>query len=173
MKYITLLLFFITVSISSFAQWSYNSYVDEVGDETGYYYVKFTSAGVFKDSTKTRQHLTVKTIISYPDDDTIPDIEFRLYEYNKNVSIGDIDSEEEYELAISLSNNTIKRYNLITAERTLVMEYNTVISFINTLKNEKNAIRCIVTSKKLDNMNKYWFSINAVGFNKYINLLTN
>ena len=59
-------------------------------------------------------------------------------------------------------------------DNAVIMGYNTYLSIKSVYKNGlPNRLTIIITSKKLDNKNKYWFSINAVGFNKCINLLTN
>jgi len=175
MKKIIVLLLGIVLVVNLNAQnWRHYYYVDEFGDKTNRDFLQYDyKDGSFNNSATTNSECGLYLEI------TKEYVNFKLYEYLEEPSVGKQIGDCTYELFMKIEKNNelmggIKSYKLYTTNRSLIIyddndDYGDYESFINILKKSVNPIKCyiLIENNEYNSLNsKYNFVINPIGFTK-------
>jgi hypothetical protein len=158
--------FIMLLGLSSYGQWEKHYYVDKFGDKTNEAFISYTDLqGTFSNSAANNEKLDVDVIISYSKfDDSLPDIQFDLYEYGRGQPVGEAIGKATYSLTIKLANNITQTCSLDPEEQSLSLRYFYKLSFLNHLKDESKPIKCYIKIDSEYGSSTYNFKINPIGF---------
>jgi|GEM_PF-391928 len=152
---------------TSYGQWTQKYYVDDFGDKTSKTYIDYVdNYGTFSNSATSNSELKAKIVISYSENDSLPDILFDLYEYGKGPAVGNAIGDAKYKLIIKLFDNTTETYYLHAGEHSLFINFSSSWdknSLINYLKKESKPIKCFILIDGEYSSQSYNFKINPVG----------